>query len=85
MRAIALAGLVVFVCVSIIFGAFLIVKFVMFILPSSLTPLVIVTDVLRVVVAAALGYLWLRAWKMITDWYFWRSVRSWIGGQDESS
>jgi len=81
-RAIALAGLVVFVCLSIIFGTFLIVKFVMFILPSSLTLLVIVTDVLRVVAAAALGYLWLRAWKMITDWYFWHSVSSSIG-QDE--
>lgn len=82
MRAIALAGLVVFVCLSMIFGTFLIVKFVMFILPSSPTLPIIVIGVLRVVVAAALGYLWLRAWKMITDWYFWRSVRSSIG-QDE--
>lgn len=82
MRAAALAGLVVFVCLSMIFGTFLIVRFVMFILPSSLTPLIMVTDVLRVIVAAVLAYVYLRVWKMITDWYFWRSVRSSTRGQD---
>lgn len=83
MRTVALAGLVVFVCLSMIFGTFLIVRFVMFILPSSLTPLIMVTDVLRVIVAVVLAYVYLRVWKMITDWYFWRSVRSSTRGKDE--
>lgn len=83
MRTVALAGLVVFVCLSMILGTFLIVRFVMLILPSSLTPLIMVTDVLRVIVAAVLAYVYLRVWKMITDWYFWRSVRSSTRGQDE--
>lgn len=83
MRAAALAGLVVFVCLSMIFGTFVIVRFVMFILPSSLTPLIMVTDVLRVIVAVVLAYVYLRVWKMITDWYFWRSVRSSTRGKDE--
>lgn len=70
MRLVALGGIVVFVCCSLIFGTFLIVRAVMFILPQF----GVVTDVLRVVLAVALAYGWLRVWKMITDWYFWRSV-----------
>ena len=46
----------------------------MFILPSSLTEFRIVTDILRILLALAFAYGWLRLWKMITDWYFWRSV-----------
>jgi hypothetical protein len=84
MRMIALGGLVAFVCLSVVFGTFLIVRFVMFILPSSLMPLVIVTDILRVVLAALLAYAWLRTWKMITDWYLWRSIGSLTEGQDDS-
>jgi len=73
-RLFALTGLVAFVCLSVIFGIFLLIRFVMFILPSSLTEFRIVTDILRILLALALAYGWLRLWKMITDWYFWRSV-----------
>lgn len=76
MRVLALAGLVVFVCLSVTFGTFLIVKVVTFILPFSLTQLRIVGDVLRVIVAAGLAYSWLLVWKRMTDWYFWRSIRA---------
>ena len=71
---VVLVGLVVFVCFSVIFGIFLTVRAVMFILPSSLTEFRIVTDVLRVLLALVLAYAWLLLWKVITDWYFWRSV-----------
>lgn len=74
MRMVAVAGLLVFVCFSVIFGIFLMVRAVMFILPPSLTEFRIVTDVLRVVLALVLAYAWLRLWKVMTDWYFWRSV-----------
>jgi len=73
-RLFALTGLVAFVCLSVIFGIFLLIRFVMFILPSSLTEFRIVTDILRILLALALAYGWLRLWKTITDWYFWRSV-----------
>jgi len=73
-RMVAVAGLLVFVCFSVIFGIFLMVRAVMFILPPSLTEFRIVTDVLRVVLALVLAYAWLRLWKVMTDWYFWRSV-----------
>jgi len=82
-RIVALAGLVVFVCFAVIFGLFLMVRAVMFILPSSLTEFRIVTDVLRVVLALALAYAWLRLWKVITDWYFWRSVGAVMRDQHE--
>lgn len=74
MRVIALGGLVVFVCLSMIFGLFVLVRVVMFVLPSSLTEFRIITDVLRVVLALVLAYAWLRLWKMIADSYFWRSI-----------
>lgn len=74
MRIVALAGLVIFVCLSVTFGTFLIVRIVIFILPSSLTQFRIVTDVLRIVLGVTLAYSWLRVWKRITDWYFWRSL-----------
>lgn len=74
MRVIALGGLVVFACLSMIFGIFVLVRVVMFVLPSSLTEFRIITDVLRVVFAVVLAYAWLRLWKMITDSYFWRSI-----------
>jgi hypothetical protein len=73
-RVIALGGLVVFVCLSMIFGLFVLVRVVMFVLPSSLTEFRIITDVLRVVLALVLAYAWLRLWKMIADSYFWRSI-----------
>ena len=74
MRVIALGGLVVFACLSMIFGIFVLVRVVMFVLPSSLTEFRIITDVLRVVLAVVLAYAWLRLWKIITDSYFWRSI-----------
>jgi len=76
MRIISLGGLVIFVCSSVILGMFLIARFVIFILPSSLTSLIIVVDGLRLILAATLAYAWLRVWKNLTDWYFWRSVKS---------
>lgn len=76
MRIVALGGLVIFVCSSVILGMFLIARFVILILPSSLTGLTIVVDGLRLILAVALAYAWLHVWKNLTDWYFWRSVKS---------
>jgi hypothetical protein len=75
MRVFALSTFVIFVCLSVIFGVFIAVRFVLFILPYSMFSFPVVVDVLRVVLAVALAYLWLRVWKMITDRYFWRSIR----------
>jgi hypothetical protein len=67
----------------VIFGVSLIVRATMFVLPYSMTEFRIIIDVLRVLLAVALAYSWLRGWKAITDWYFWRSVSP-VRGQDES-
>ena len=75
MRIVTLAAFVIFVCLSVIFGVSLIVRLAMFILPYSLTQFRLVVEILRVPLALALAYLWLRVWKAITDWYFWRSVK----------
>lgn len=83
MRIVALAVLVVFVCLSVIFGVFIIVRSIMFVLPYSMTQFRIVIEILRVLLALALAYSWFRVWKTITDWYFWRSIRS-VRGQDVS-
>ena len=83
MRIAALAVLAIFVCLSLIFGVFVIVRCVLYLLPYSVTQFRIVVDVLRVFLAIALAYLWLRVWKAITDLYFWRSVGV-IKGQDGS-
>ena len=83
MRVIALTGLVVIVCLPVILGIFVLVRVVMFVLPSSLTEFRIVTDVLRVVLAVVLAYAWLRLWKIITDSYFWRSIGAVKIDQDE--
>jgi len=82
-RMVALAGLLVFVCFSVIFGVFVMIRSVMLILPSSLTQFRIVTDVLRVILALALAYAWFRLWKVITDRYFWRSVGAITRGRDK--
>jgi hypothetical protein len=82
-RAIALGGLAVFVCLSMILGIFVLVRVVMFVLPSSLTEFRIITDVLRVVLAVVLAYAWLRLCKMITDSYFWRSIGAVRTDRDE--
>lgn len=76
MRIFALTGLVLFVCFSVTFGTFLIVKLITFVLPFSLTQFRIVMDALRAVLAVGLAYSWLHVWKRVTDLYFWRSVRA---------
>jgi hypothetical protein len=83
MRMATLMVLVIFVCLSVIFGVFVIVRFVLFVLPYSMTQLQIVVEILRVLLALALAYAWLLVWKAITDRYFWRSV-SVVRGRDES-
>jgi hypothetical protein len=83
LRLVALGGLVVFVCLSIIFGIFVITKSVMFVLPPSLGEFHVATDVLRVILALVLAYGWLRLWKAITDSYFWRYVGAVKRGQDD--
>jgi hypothetical protein len=75
MRIVTLAAFVIFVCLSVIFGVSLIVRVAMFVLPYSITEFRIVVEVLRVPLAVALAYAWLRVWKAVTDWYFWRSVK----------
>ena len=74
MRAVALGCLVAFVCFSIILGTFLIARFVILTLPTSLTRFTVIVDIIRLILAVSLAYAWLRVWKAITDWYFWRSV-----------
>jgi hypothetical protein len=75
MRILTLAAFVIFVCLSVMFGVSLIVRAAMFILPYSITQFRIVVEVLRVPLAIALAYSWLRVWKAVTDWYFWRSIK----------
>jgi len=84
LRLAALAGLVLFVCLSVIFGTFVIIRFVIFVLPSSLVSFRIITDISRVLLAVALGCAWLRGWKMITDHYFWRSINASPRDRDET-
>ncbi len=74
MRIVALGCLAAFVCLSVILGTFLIARFVFLILPSSLSRFTVIVDAIRLILAVALAYAWLRVWKAITDWYFWRSV-----------
>jgi hypothetical protein len=83
MRIVSLAALVIFVCLSVIFGVFLIVRAAMFVLPYSVIQFPIVIEVLRVPLALVLAYSWLLVWKAITDRYFWRSV-SLVRGRDKS-
>jgi len=82
MRIVALSALAIFVSLSVIFGVSLIVRATFFILPYSMAGFPIVVDVLRVLLALALAYSWLRGVKVIADWYFWRSVS--LRGRDES-
>ncbi len=81
MRIAALAGLVVFVCLSMIFGIFVIVRSVQLVLPYSVMQFRILVEILRVLLALAFAYGWLRIWKAITNRYFWSSIRS-VRGQD---
>jgi len=83
MRIAALTVLVIFVCLSVIFGVFVIFRCLLFVFPYSITQFQIVVEILRVLLALALAYAWLRVWKAITDRYFWRSV-SVVRGRDES-
>jgi hypothetical protein len=72
-----------FVCLSVIFGTFLITRLVFFLVPALLGHLSVITDVLRIVLASVLAYAWLGVWKIITDRYFWRSVDAFAKGRDE--
>lgn len=82
MRIFALSALAIFVSLSVIFGVSLIVRATFFILPYSMTGFPIAVDALRVLLALALAYSWLRGGKAIANWYFWRSVS--LRGRDES-
>jgi hypothetical protein len=82
MRIVALSALAIFVSLSVIFGVSLIVRATIFIIPYSMIEFRIVVEVLRVLLALALAYSWLRVGKAIADWYFWRSMN--LTGRDES-
>ena len=74
MRIIALAGLVFFVCLSTIFGPYIIDIVVLSSIPPSLVAPLIALDTLRMLFAVVLVYGWLRTWKILADLYFWRAI-----------
>ncbi len=75
-RLLPLALIEVFVWLVLLLGAFLISRLALNInLGGSNLMLTVATDGVRAGVAAAILLGWLVAWRKMTDFYFWRTVK----------
>jgi len=75
-RALSLIAIVVFVWLSLMFGLFTIVKYILELsIPLSGVVGSVVTGIIRVVAASSIAIFWLILWKKIAEFYFWKNIR----------
>ena len=75
-RVLSLVAMVVFVWLSLMFGLFIMVKYILeFSIPLSGVVGSIVTGIVRVVAAVSIAMFWFLLWKKVAEFYFWKNVR----------
>ena len=75
-RVLSLIAIVIFVWLSLIFGLFIVVKYILE-LSIALSGVVgsVLTGIVRVVAAASIAMFWLILWKRLAEFYFWKNMR----------
>jgi len=75
-RVLSLIAIIVFVWFSLLFGLFIIVKYILELsIPLSGVVGSVLAGVIRVVVASSIAMFWLILWKKIAEFYFWKNMR----------
>jgi len=75
-RVLSLVSIIVFVWFSLMFGLFIIVKYVLELsIPLSGIVGSVLAGIIRVVAASSIAIFWLILWKKIADFYFWKNMR----------
>jgi len=75
-RVLTLITIIVFVWFSLIFGLFIIVKYVLELsIPLSGAIGSALAGIIRVVAASSIAIFWLILWKKVAEFYFWRNMR----------
>lgn len=75
-RVLSLIAIVVFVWLSLIFGLFIIIKYILeFSIPLSGVVGSVLIGIIRVVAAFSIAMFWLILWKKMAEFYFWKSIR----------
>jgi len=75
-RVLSLVFIIVFVWFSLMFGLFIIVKYVLELsIPLSGIVGSVLAGIIRVVAASSIAIFWLILWKKIADFYFWKNIR----------
>jgi len=75
-RVLSLVSIIVFVWFSLMFGLFIIVKYVLELsIPLSGIVGSVLAGIIRVVAASSIAIFWLILWKKIADFYFWKNIR----------
>ncbi len=74
-RILSLVAIVISVWLSLIFGLFIIVKYILELsIPLSGVVGSVLTGIIRVVAAASIAMFWLVLWKKMAEFYFWKTV-----------
>jgi len=75
-RVLSLITIIVFVWFSLIFGLFIMVKYILDLsIPLSGVVGSALTGIIRVVAASSIAIFWLVLWKKVAEFYFWRNMR----------
>lgn len=75
-RVLSLIAIILFVWFSLLFGLFIIVKYILELsIPLSGVVGSVLAGVIRVVVASSIAMFWLILWKKIAEFYFWKNMR----------
>jgi len=78
-RVLSLIAIVVFVWLSLMFGLFIIIKYILeFSIPLSGVVGSVLIGTIRVVAAFSITMFWLILWKKMAEFYFWNSMRKTI-------
>jgi len=75
-RVLSLIAIILFVWFSLLFGLFIIVKYILELsIPLSGVVGSVLAAVIRVVAASSIAMFWLILWKKIAEVYFWKNMR----------
>jgi len=75
-RVLSLIAIIVFVWFSLMFGLFIMVKYILDLsIPLSGVVGSALAGTIRVVAASSVAIFWLVLWKKVAEFYFWRNMR----------
>jgi len=75
-RVLSLIAIILLVWFSLMFGLFIIVKYILELsIPLSGVVGNVLAGIVRVVAASSIAMFWLILWKKIAEFYFWKNMR----------